>query len=320
MVQFGYKLMTEEHGPRELVENACRAEDAGFDFVAISDHFHPWLEAEGHASFAWSVLGAIAQATKNVGIATGVTCPIMRYHPAIIAQAAATIGVMSEDRFTLAVGTGERLNEHVVGQGWPEIEERRERLEEAIDIIRTLWEGETCSYDGGYFTVENARLYDLPNKAIPLLVAAGGQSAAELAGKCGAGLMATEADKGLVGAWRKAGGKGSVYGEIGMGYAATKKEGLALAHKYHRFSALGWGPMTELPTVSIFEAATKFVREEDIEGHVPFGPDPDPYIKEIRKFVDAGFDHIALTAIGPEQLSFIKFFNDELGPALKSLR
>src|SRR5687767_14462325 len=167
MAQFGYKLMTETTDPRTLVRNARLAEEAGFDFVSISDHFHPWLESHGHSPFAWSVLGAIAETTEKIGISTGLTCPIMRYHPAIIAQAAATIGVMSEGRFTLAVGAGERLNEHVVGQGWPAVHQRHAMLHEAVEIVRLLWRGETCSYEGEFFHVDSARIYDLPQDPIP---------------------------------------------------------------------------------------------------------------------------------------------------------
>ncbi len=320
MVRFGYKLMSEEHGPRALVRNARLAEDAGFDFVAISDHFHPWLESQHHAPFAWSVLGAVAEGTKRVGIATGVTCPIMRYHPAIVAQAAATIGVMSEGRFTLALGSGERLNEHVVSAYWPEIEIRHEMLAEAVAIIRKLWEGENCSYHGAYFELENARLYDLPDEDIPLIIAAAGEKAAALAAEHGDGLMATEADGELIKSWKKAGGIGPVYGETGFAYAPSKAEGLKLAHTYHRFSAVGWTAMTELPTVKSFEDATKFVREEDVKSHIPHGPDVEDFVKEIRSFIDAGFDHIALTAIGPDQERFIRFFERELGPRLRGLK
>jgi G6PDH family F420-dependent oxidoreductase len=181
MTKFGYKLMTEEHGPKALVENAVRAEEAGFDFVSASDHFHPWLEAQGHAPFVWSVLGAIAQATGTIGISTGLTCPIIRYHPAIVAQAAATVALLSDNRFTLAVGAGERLNEHVTGARWPSIPERHAMLGEAIEIFRKLWQGGVQNYVGEYFTVDSARLYDLPDQPIPVVVGVSGPASVALA-------------------------------------------------------------------------------------------------------------------------------------------
>ena len=182
MVKFGYKLMTEEHGPKALVDNARRAEDAGFDFVSISDHFHPWLESQGHAPFAWSVLGAIAANTSRIAITTGLTCPIIRYHPAIIAQAAATVAVMSDNRFSLAIGAGERLNEHVTGARWPSIPERHDMLAEAIEIFRTLWKGGAHTLRLPHFTVDHARLYDLPDRPIPIIVGVSGAHCAPAPG------------------------------------------------------------------------------------------------------------------------------------------
>ncbi|HYC57696.1 MAG TPA: TIGR03557 family F420-dependent LLM class oxidoreductase [Candidatus Binatia bacterium] len=319
MTQFGYKLMTETHDPRALVENAVLAERAGFDFVSISDHFHPWLESHGHSPFAWSVLGALAQATESIGISTGLTCPIIRYHPAIVAQAAATVGVLSDGRFTLALGTGERLNEHVVGQGWPSAPERLSMLEEAVDIIRQLWSGEMVSFTGSYFDVESARIYDLPERPIPIVIGAGGPKAAELAGEVGDGIMAVSAEADLIRAWKKAGGgEAGAYGELGVAYAETEEEGLALAHRYSRFGALDWSVLTEIPNVGGFEAATKFVKPEDLAEEVPHGPDVQSYVDAIEKFTDAGFDHIVLMSAGEDQEPFLRFFEEELAPRLRS--
>src|SRR5688500_1499562 len=197
-IQLGYKLMSETTGPRELVRNAKLAEDAGFDFVGLSDHYLPWLESHGHSPFAWSVLGAIAEGTERVGIATGLTCPIIRYHPTIIAQAAATIGVMSDGRFTLALGSGERLNEHVVGYGWPHVDDRHGMLREAIEIMQGLWQGELFSHSGEYYEVETARIYDLPEEPVPIVIGVSGKKSATLAGELGAGIMAVEAEPSLV--------------------------------------------------------------------------------------------------------------------------
>ena len=316
MVKFGYKLMTEEHGPAALIANAKLAEAAGFDFVSISDHFHPWLESQGHAPFAWSVLGGIAVATSKIGIATGLTCPLIRYHPAIIAQAAATIALMSEGRFTLAVGAGEALNEHVVGERWPSIPERHEMLEEAIEIFRTLWQGGVQSFQGAYYVVNHAQLYDLPDTPVPIVVGVSGPASVKLAAESADGIMATEAKAELVKGYKKAGGSGPAYAEAVLSYAPSEEEGLKQAHETFRFSALGWAVNSELPTVAGFEAATKAVRPEDLEDSIAAGPDVETHLAAIKKYTDAGFDHIVLTCPGQEQERFIRFFEKELRPKL----
>jgi G6PDH family F420-dependent oxidoreductase len=321
MVKLGYKLMTEEHGPKALVENAVRAEAAGFDFVGASDHFHPWLNSQGHSPFAWSVLGAIAHATTTIGIATGLTCPIIRYHPAIIAQAAATVSLMSESRFTLAVGAGERLNEHVVGEPWPSLQQRHEMLGEAIDICRMLWAGDICTYSGLHYELDHAKLFDRPDKPVPIIVGVSGEQSLGLAQTHGDGIMAVEPESTLVDGFRGKGGReGPCYGELSLAYAATEEAGRLLAHERFRFGALGWSVMSELPTPEAFEAATRFVRPDDLVESIPAGPDPEPHVKAIRKFIDAGFDHVALVGIGPDQAGFIEFFERELRPRLSEVR
>jgi G6PDH family F420-dependent oxidoreductase len=315
MVQFGYKLMTEEHGPSALIENAQRAEAAGFDFVSISDHFHPWLESQGHAPFAWSVLGGIAQATSRIGIATGLTCPIIRYHPAIIAQAAATIALMSKGRFTLAVGAGERLNEHITGARWPSTPERHAMLGEAIDIFRTLWAGGVHSWKGDWFVLDHARLYDLPDDPIDVVVGVSGPASVSLALEKADGIMATEPKPDLVGGFRSK-KQGPAYAEAVLSYAPTEQAGLEQAHRTFRFSALGWPVNSELRDVDGFESASQFVRPEDLAPSVAAGPDVEVHLAVIRKYVDAGFDHIVLTCPGQEQSRFIEFFEKELRPRL----
>lgn len=324
MVRFGYKLMTEEHGPKALVENACKAEAAGFDFVSISDHFHPWLEAQGHAPFAWSVLGAIAQATSTIGLATGLTCPIIRYHPAIIAQAAATVALLSDGRFTLAVGAGERLNEHVTGARWPSIPERHEMLGEAIDIFRLLWSGGVHNHAGKYYVLDHAQLYDLPDAPVPVVAGVSGLKSIALAVEKADGIMATEPKAELVDGFRKGkgknkGSKGPAYAEAVLAYAPSEEEGLRVAHERFRFSALGWAVNSELPTVAGFESATAFVRPEDLKDSIAAGPDVDRHVALVRKYVDAGFDHVVLTAPGPDQAGFIRFFETDLKPRLAKL-
>lgn len=316
MARFGYKLMTEEHGPKALVENAVHAEGAGFDFVSISDHFHPWLEAQGHSPFAWSVLGAIAQATTSVGIATGLTCPIIRYHPAIVAQAAATIAVMSDNRFSLAVGAGERLNEHVVGGLWPPVAERHEMLAEAIEIFRKLWQG-GGTYIGNHFVLDNAKLYDPPEKPIPVIVGVSGPASVALAADAGDGIMTTTPDPELARGFREEGKEGPCYAECALAFASSEDEGRKLAHERFRFTAFDWSVNSELPDVEGFEAATRYVRPEDLAGKVPAGPDPEVHLQAIRKYIDAGFDHVVLLGIGPDQDGFIRFAERELLPRLR---
>ncbi|MFC4308025.1 TIGR03557 family F420-dependent LLM class oxidoreductase [Steroidobacter flavus] len=318
-VQFGYKLMSETTGPRELVRNAKLAEEAGFDFVGLSDHYLPWLESHGHSPFAWSVLGAIAETTERVGIATGLTCPIIRYHPTIIAQAAATIGVMSEGRFTLALGAGERLNEHIVGYGWPPVHQRHEMLREAVEIMRRLWEGELYSHSGEYYEVESARIYDLPEEPVPIVIGISGKKSATLAGELGVGIMAVEPEPSLIKDWKAAGGEGSRYIELSFAYASSEKEGLKIAHEYSKFGALGWEVLAELPGVKGFEGATKYIKPEDLKDSIPHGPDPAPYIEHIKKAIDAGFDRVVLLGAGPDQAGFIRFFEKTLAPELRGL-
>jgi len=317
MTQFGYKLMTEEHGPKALVENTVLAEAAGFDFASISDHFHPWLEAQGHAPFAWSVLGAIAHATSTIGITTGLTCPIIRYHPAIIAQAAATVAQLSDDRFTLAVGAGERLNEHVTGARWPSIPERHAMLAEAIDIFRLLWQGGVHTHVGQYFTLDHAQLYDVPARPIPVVVGVSGPHSIGLARSKADGIMATEPKPDLVKSYLAGGQSAPCYSEVALAYAPTVEEGQRLAHERFRFSALGWAVNSELPTVAGFEAATKSITPEALGKKISAGPDVGVHVEAIRKYVEAGFDHLALIGIGPDQAGFARFFEKELRPALQ---
>jgi G6PDH family F420-dependent oxidoreductase len=317
MIKLGYKLMSEEHAPTALVSNAQRAEQAGFDFAAISDHFYPWLEEQGHSPFAWAVLGAVANATKHMGLMTAVTCPIMRYHPAIIAQATATLALLSNDRFTLGLGAGERLNEHIVGEGWPGIGERHERLTEAIEIIQGLLQGELRNYRGQYFDLDNARLFDRPERKPPVVIAAGGPEAARLAGQYGDGLMATDPDAGLVEAFTAAGGSGPHYCEVAMCCAAKEDEAVKTAHKYFRWSLSGWPVQAELPDTKGFAAASKHVSPEAVAEQITCGPSAERHLEAIGKYVDAGFDHIVLVQIGPDQTYFFDLFERELAPALR---
>lgn len=318
MLKLGYKLMSEEHGPNDLVRNAARAEEAGFDFAAISDHFFPWVEEQGHSPLAWAVLGAVAHATRCIGLMTAVTCPTGRYHPAIIAQGAATVALLSKDRFTLGLGAGERLNEHVTGQGWPGHVERHERLVEAIEIIQGLLSGKLTNYRGRHLHLDHARLFDRPERKPPVIVAAGGLHAAGIAAQSADGLIATEPRADLIEAYAAKGGKGPRYCEVGICYAAREEDAKKTAHKYFRWSATGWPVMAELPDPEGFAAASKSVQPDDIAKLVSCGPSADKHLQAIDKFVRAGFDHIILTQVGPEQGAFMEFVQRELMPALRT--
>jgi G6PDH family F420-dependent oxidoreductase len=317
MLKLGYKLMSEEHGPKALVENARRAEQVGFDFAAISDHFFPWLDEQGHAPFAWSVLGAVAEATEGMGLMTAVTCPSMRYHPAIIAQAAATLAILTDNRFTLGLGSGERLNEHVVGLGWPGIAERHERFSEALDIILGLLSGELTDYRGSYLTLDTAKLYDLPTKKLPVVVAAGGPQAAKLAAEKAHGLMATTAEKELVDAYRTSGGTGPRYAEVSLCAGKSEEAAKETAHKYFRWAVTGWPVQAELPDTKGFKAASSHVAPETVAKQITCGPSPKRHLEAIQKYIEAGFDHIVLTQIGTEQEYFLNMFERDLAPALR---
>jgi G6PDH family F420-dependent oxidoreductase len=317
-MRIGYKLVAEGFGPQELIRQAVRAEAAGFDFVEISDHYHPWLEVQGHSPFAWTVLGAIAARTERLGLATGVTCPSVRYHPAIIAQAAATLAIVSDNRFTLGIGAGERLNEHVIGEGFPSVRGRHERMVEALDIINLLWQGGYQSYEGKHLQLEDARVFDLPDPLPVVAVAAGGRNAAELAATHGSGLFATEPRADLVEAFEAKGGRGPKYAEVPMAWAPNPDDAVQHALETSAWSLTGWKVMSELPNPDNFAAASKTVREDDIRQQFAVGPDPQPYVEAVGKYTEAGFDHIVLQNAGPDPDGFIDFFHKTLADQLRA--
>ena len=317
-MQYGYKLSAEGFGPNELVRQARLAEASGFDFVEMSDHYHPWLEAQGHSPFTWTVLGAIAASTETVGLATGVTCPTVRYHPAIIAQAAATLSLVSDGRFTLGVGSGERLNEHVGGRGFPAVADRQAMLREALEIIRLLWQGGYQSYRGEYLDLEDARVFDLPDELPVIAVADGGADAAELAAELGDGKFGIEPKSELFDAYRGAGGSGPTYGGVGLAWAETEDAAVRAAFETSRWALTGWKVMSELPNPANFEAASQVVKPEDVAASMPCGPDVAKHLEAIREYEQVGYDHVVLTNNGPDPDGFMDFFARELKPALTS--
>ncbi len=314
MVQIGYTLSSEEHLPATLVKNARIAEEAGFSFSLISDHFHPWVSEQGQSPFVWSVIGGVATATESLGLGTGVTCPTIRTHPAIIAQAAATSASMMPDRFFLGVGTGEALNEHITGERWPEIEIRQEMLEEAVTVMRLLWQGGNQSHHGEYFTVENARLYTLPDNPVPVMVAASGPSSAALAGRIGDGFIGTSPDPDTVRAFEEAGGTGPRYGQMTVCWGKDRDEALETAHRIWPNSGLPGQLGQELPTPALFEQAVQLVTPEKIAESMVIGPDADAYLEKIGEYVKAGYDHVYIHQIGPDQEGFIHFAQENILP------
>ncbi|WP_440008507.1 TIGR03557 family F420-dependent LLM class oxidoreductase [Halomicrococcus sp. SG-WS-1] len=315
MSQIGYTLSSEEHGPMELADYAAHAEEVGFDFASISDHFHPWTSQQGEAPFVWSTLGAVARATDDLPVGVGVNCPIMRIHPVNVAQAAATTAEMFDGQFFFGVGTGERLNEHVTGEHWPEHSVRMEMLEEAVEIIRKLWQGGQQSYYGDHFTVENARLFTLPDELPPIVVSAFGEKAAKAAADIGDGFWSV-GPQDVVETYEEAGGEGPRYSQMTVCYAEDEEEAIDTAHEWWPNSALSGELNSQLPTTTHFEQACEMVSREDIaEGSIVTDPDPQTHVENLREFVDAGYDHVYVHQIGPDQESFFDFYEENVLPA-----
>jgi coenzyme F420-dependent glucose-6-phosphate dehydrogenase len=317
MPSFGYTLSSEEHSPLDLVRNAGLAERAGFEFLSISDHFHPWIDRQGHSPFVWSVIGGVATTTSTIRLGTGVTCPTIRTHPAIIAQAAATAACMMPGRFFFGVGSGEKLNEHITGARWPEVEVRLEMLEEAVEVMRKLWAGGVQSHHGRHYTVENARIYDLPDDPIEVIVSASGPKACEVAGRIGDGLWGMGPDKELVGQFDKAAGKGKPkYAQITLSWAKDEATARRTAFEWWPTSAIRGEAAQELPSPAHFEQLAEMVTEDQVAEQVPCGPDAEPIVASVREYLDAGFDHLYFHQIGPDQAGFLRFAERELLPKL----
>jgi G6PDH family F420-dependent oxidoreductase len=314
----GYTLMGEQSAPADLVDAAVRAERAGFDFAVASDHYNPWLPAQGHSPYAWAVLGAAAYATESLELMSMVTCPIRRYHPAVVAQKAATIGAMSQGRFTLGLGAGENLNEHVVG-AWPHVRQRHDMLAEALEIIRPLLAGEAVHHSGDYFEVPEARLWDRPEEGVPIALAVSGRESCGLAAEYADAMIATEPKPELVQMFDTAGGTGRPrYGQVAVCYGPDEAECRQVAHEQFRWFGLGWPVNSELPNPTAFTLASAAVTEEQVASSIPCGPDVARHVAAVRRFVDAGFTHVALVQVGGgTQAAFLDFAEKELLPALR---
>jgi G6PDH family F420-dependent oxidoreductase len=314
--EYGYALSSEEHPPNDLVANAKAAEDAGFEFALISDHFHPWVDAQGHSAFVWSTIGGIAHATERLRLGTGVTCPIIRIHPAILAHASATAAAMMPGRFFFGIGSGENLNEHVLGDKWPAADERLEMFEEAIEVIRLLWKGGFQSFRGEFYDVEQARLYTLPDEPPPLAIAASKPLAAELAARLGDAFIGVAPDADVIAKFDEAGGAGKPkYGQITVCWADSEEAGRKTIKEVWPNAGLGGDLSQELATPVMFEQACELVRDEDLES-LPAGPDPDAYVEVVRKYEEAGYTHIYFHQIGRDQEGFFRFWREQLEPRL----
>jgi len=322
--RFGYTLMTEQSGPRELVRYAVAADDVGFDFAVSSDHYSPWLTEQGHSPYAWSVLGAVAHATERLELMTYVTCPTMRYHPAVVAQKAATVSLLSEGRFTLGLGSGENLNEHTVGEGWPAVETRQEMLEEAVEIIRELFGGDLVTYRGEHYAVDSARLWDLPDEQVRIAIAVSGDRGVERFAPLADDLIAVEPKAELIEAWNgvegahRIGSGARAIGQIPICWDPDEKVAIERAHEQFRWFGGGWDVNADLPTTAGFSSASQFVTPDDVADAIPCGPDLDKIVESISGFWEAGFTDVAVVQVGDEGQD--RFLHEAAGSLLEKLR
>ena len=317
-MKVGYFLGCEEWGPHGLLDQARMAEEAGFDALWISDHYHPWNEEQGQSPFVWSVIGGLSQVTSRTKVVTAVTCPTVRIHPAVIAQAAATSAVMLNGRFELGVGSGEALNEHIFGDAWPSADVRLEMLEEAVEVIRLLWEGGVKDHEGKHYRVENARIYTLPAAPPPILISGFGPKAIRLAGRIGDGYINIAPDAEMLGLFRSSGGGDKpAHGAFKVCYGEDAAEARRRAHRIWPNEALPGELAQVLPTPAHFEQATQLVTEEMVAEAVPCGPDPGPHREMIRQYADAGYDEVYVQQIGPDQEAFFRFYEKEILPEFR---
>jgi G6PDH family F420-dependent oxidoreductase len=317
VTKFGYFLSAEELAPADLIAAAQEAERAGFDRVWVSDHYHPWTEEQGESGFVWSLLGAIA-ATTNLTMTTAVTCPTDRIHPAVIAQATATIASLAPGRFAFGVGTGERLNEHITGGLWPPAAIRMERLEEAVEVIRRLWTGETVTHRGEHYTVDAARVFSRPEEPPPILVSGFGPQATELAARIGDGWINVDPSAELLQHYRSSGGQGLTQGGTKICWAPSAEEAAKTAYRLWGFEGIGGQSAQELPSWTEFEALAEVSSPETVAEDIPCGPDPQPAADAIQEYVDAGFDEVYISQMGPDQAGGIRFLAEEVLPLVRA--
>ena len=317
MSEIGIFLSSEEHRPLDLVTYAQRAEEAGFTKAWISDHYHPWTDSQGQSPFVWSVIGGIA-ATTSMTVTTAVTCPTVRIHPAVLAQAAATSAAMLPgDRFRFGVGSGENLNEHILGDNWPPTDIRLEMLEEAIEVMRELWKGDPVTWRGKHYRVDNARIYTRPESGtIPVPVSGFGPKAIELAARIGDGFVSTSPNKEHVDLYRSQGGKGLAQAGMKVCWGEDEEAAKKLAHSLWPNSGLEGELSQELPMPAHFEQASSKVTPDDVAESITCGPDPEKHAAAIREYFEAGFDELYVSQVGPDQQGWLDFFTREVRPKL----
>ncbi|MDJ1132197.1 TIGR03557 family F420-dependent LLM class oxidoreductase [Streptomyces iconiensis] len=333
MTRYGYFLSSEESGPHELVEHARLAEQAGFEGLWISDHFHPWNDEQGESPFVWSVIGALAEAVR-LPVETAVTCPTVRLHPAVVAQAAATSAALLDGRFRLGIGTGEALNEQILGDAWPPAGVRLEMLEEAVHVMRALFTGKETNHHGKHYTVENARLYTLPEQPVPLDVSAFGPRSVEIAARIGDGLITMAPDEKVISRFHAAaseasqgadGSEGSersgpsgrpVSGGLKVCWDTDREEAVRTVHRLWPNQFLPGELGQVLRTPRHFEQAAQLVTEETVSSSAVCGNDADEHVRALRAFADAGCDWVYVNQIGPNRLGFFDFYRNEVLPRL----
>jgi G6PDH family F420-dependent oxidoreductase len=316
-MRIGYFLSTEEYGPAELLEQAAAAEEAGFHALWISDHYHPWNHEQGHSPFVWSIIGSLSQVC-SLPVTTAVTCPTVRIHPAVIAQAAATSAELLGGRFTLGVGSGEALNEHILGHAWPPVERRLDMLEEAVALIRELWTGRVVSWEGRHYRTDHAQIYTRPEQPPEIYVSGFGPKAVGLAGRIGDGYINTAASPDLVARFKELSGGKPAHAGAKVAYAPTAEEGWAHAHRLWANAGLPGELAQVLPTPEHFEQATQLVTEESTRGSVVAGPDVEAHLEQIEQYREAGYDELYVANMGPHYLDMIRFYGEKVLPASSS--
>jgi G6PDH family F420-dependent oxidoreductase len=316
MPQIGIFLSSEEHSARRLVDIAQKAQQSGFDRFWISDHFHPWIDAQGESPFVWSTIGAIAASVPNAHVTTAVTCPTVRIHPAIVAQAAATSATLLDGRFVLGVGSGEALNEHILGDPWLGIEQRLSMLEESVEIMRALWDGGNVSFDGQHYVVDRARLYSLPDEPPPVYVSAFGPQATQTAAEIADGWVNVSPEKEFLDNYRDNGGKGPAHGGMKICWGPDEQACIDTVHRLWPNEALGGELAQVLPMPAHYEAATEAITKDMVAEAVPCGPDPEKHAAKIKAFLDAGYDEVYVNQIGDDQEGFLEALNNEILPLL----
>lgn len=317
MAKIGYFLSCEQFTPKELVDQAKRAEDAGFDALWISDHFHPWNDEQGQSPFVWGVIGALSEAT-SLPVSTAVTCPTVRIHPAIIAQAAATAAVQLDGRFVLGVGSGEALNEHILGDPWPSVGVRQEMLEESVEVIRLLLGGDEVSHHGVHYEVQEARIYTRPEKPVPIYVSGFGPQAAELAGRIGDGFVLVTPEADLVKTFRSSGGGDKpVQAGTKVCWDTDADTAVDTAHRIWGNQALPGQSAQILPRPKDFAALQQLVPKQDIADSVACGPDADKHVAQVRQYLDADVDEVYVSQIGPDMEGFFAAWQRDVLPQLR---